>query len=82
MVIEMSTENVVNNAVASQQPNARSEVIRSNCTLYHHWDVRTIDNTCVIELRAFVTKKHVVKLSITPRSTTKNITALGNVFEL
>jgi hypothetical protein len=54
VVVEISTEDIINDAVTGKKANARSEVIRTDSSLNHDGDVRAIDDTSIVELRAFI----------------------------
>jgi hypothetical protein len=54
MVVEFGTEYVIDNAITGKQAYTWSEVIRADGSLYHDRNVRTVDDTGVVELRTFI----------------------------
>jgi len=63
VIVEVSTKDIINNAITCKQAYAWSEVIRTNCALNHNRNVWAIDDTSVIEFWSLVSEKRVLRTS-------------------
>ena len=56
VVVEICSEDIVYDTITGKQAYTWCEVIRTNCSLNHNWNVWAVDDTSVIKLWTLITK--------------------------